>query len=282
MRFLKLSRFFFHSVTMLVYVVIEIFILLWLILSYRMQGSMQETLRMAAMYFASSLPWVVLLFIFFPRISFEHDSYGFRSDEIRRMGHDGTMYLDSKALLVPSDRIVMEVGFEKRIPPSGQLYFRGSLLYFDKKDHWEPLSKVPARMERSDYESIDELIIYKITLYPTRKRWLYLLDLPFEAPEEAVIDADFVTTLKKSIEETQHYEATALRPLLKVLQKEGYVREEGETMHAFFYRYLDQYPQSVELEMTDTLYEQIRYGGDSSKESEVMLRETIRAFLTKR
>ena len=523
---MALSLFFFHSVTMLAYVVIEIFVLLWLILSYRMQGSIQETLRMAAMYFASSLPWVVLLFIFFPRISFEHASYGFRGDEIRRMGHDGTMYLDSKALLVPSDRIVMEVGFDGKMPSSDQLYFRGSMLYIDKKNHWEPLSGVPVQLKRSDVESFSEWIVYKITLYPTHKRWLYLLDLPYEAPEGATMDADFVTTLKKNIEETQHYESTsvlhyrygrstppvilkaashfdidnnprsfalaqkikaeypdmrrrvdavaklfreqnltyslrpkpldlnhstdsflleekvgycvhfassfvtfsrmagiparivtgykgdlqnsvenylmvkerdahawaellidrswkrvettafaarvddgrgqhsdqgdsaekknsflkqanlylmylkyqaetwiveyshfrqmqllekaknrpgfvlkflgallvmivlsvgallyfrrpicidsalcALRPLLNVLQKKGYVREEGETMHAFFCRYLDQHPQSVELEMIDKLYEQIRYGGDGSKESELMLREAIRRYL---
>ncbi len=206
---MALSLFFFHSITMLIYVVIEIFFLLWLILSYRMQGTFRETFRMTAMYFVSSLPWVVLLFIFFPRISFEHASYGFRGDEIRRMGHDGTMYLDSKALLVPSDRIVMEVGFEKKVPPSDQLYFRGSLLYVDKKDHWEALPKVSTNKTKPKYESIDSLIVYKVSLYPTRKRWLYLLDLPIEAPEGASIDADFVTTLDKKIEEPLHYEATS-------------------------------------------------------------------------
>ena len=206
---MALSLFFFHSIVMLIYVVIEIFFLLWLILAYRMQGSLRETFRMAAMYFASSLPWVVLLFIFFPRISFEHASYGFRGDEIRRMGHDGTMYLDSKALLVPSDRIVMEVGFETKVPPSDQLYFRGSLLYVDKKNHWEALSASTLKHHKPHYDSIEELIVYRVTLYPTQKRWLYLLDLPVEAPEGATIDADFVTTLKEKIEEPQHYEATS-------------------------------------------------------------------------
>ncbi len=206
---MALSLFFFHSIVMLIYVVIEIFLLLWLILAYRIQGSLRETFRMAAMYFASSLPWVVLLFIFFPRISFEHASYGFRGDEIRRMGHDGTMYLDSKALLVPSDRIVMEVGFETKVPPADQLYFRGSLLYIDKKNHWEALPASTLKQHKPHYDSIRELIVYKVTLYPTQKRWLYLLDLPVEAPEGATIDANFVTTLEEKIREPQHYEATS-------------------------------------------------------------------------
>jgi len=209
MLLLALSLFFFHSITMLIYVVIEIYILLWLILSHRMRGTLRETSRVTAMYFVSSLPWVVLLFIFFPRISFEHASYGFRGDEGRRMGHDGTMYLDGKALLVPSDRIVMEVGFAKKVPPSNQLYFRGSLLYTDKKDHWEALPERVVSRQNPKYESAKDLIVYKVSLYPTHKRWLYLLDLPFEAPEGAEMDVDFVTTVNKDLEEPLHYEATS-------------------------------------------------------------------------
>ncbi len=120
---LSLSLFFFHSVVMLAYVVLEVFMLLWLILAHRMQGSLRENLRVTSMLFTLSLPWVVLLFIFFPRISFEHASYGFTSDGEGRLGHDGTMFLDNRALAVLSDRIVMEVGFEGAIPPSNQLYF---------------------------------------------------------------------------------------------------------------------------------------------------------------
>jgi hypothetical protein len=206
---MALSLFFFHSITMLLYVIFEIFVLLWLILAWRMQGTFRESLRMAGLYFVSSLPWVVLLFIFFPRISFEHASYGFRGDEMRRMGHDGTMYLDSKALLVPSNRIVMEVGFSGKVPSSEQLYFRGSVLYLDQKDHWEPLHRKNDRRKKLGYERAASLIVYKVTLYPTQKRWLYLLDLPFEAPEGAEIDADFVTTLKEKVTEPQHYEATS-------------------------------------------------------------------------
>jgi transglutaminase-like putative cysteine protease len=207
---LALSLFFFHSITMLIYVIVEIFVLLWLILAWHMQASFRESVKMATLYFMASLPLVVLLFIFFPRISFEHASYGFLGDEVRRMGHDGLMYLDNKALLVPSNRIVMEVGFEgKRVPPASQLYFRGSVLYVDKKEHWEPLPKPALKGKKRHYESVDDFIVYKVTLYPTQKHWLYLLDLPYEAPEGASIDADFVTTLEEKIAETQHYEATS-------------------------------------------------------------------------
>lgn len=211
---LALSLFFFDAIAMLVYVIFEIFILLWLILAYRMDGKFLASLRMGVVLFSLSLPWVILLFVFFPRISFEHASYGFRGDEIRRMGHDGLMHMDNNALLVPSDRIVMEVGFMKEVPDNRYLYFRGSVLYVDKKDHWAPLPRFVLRYYRpvqnvpdERFDRLEGIIAYKVSLYPTHKRWLYMLDLPFEAPTGALIDADFETTLKKAIDEPQHYDA---------------------------------------------------------------------------
>ena len=210
---LALSLFFFHSVVMLAYVIFEIFVLLWVILSFRMQGSFKETLRMTGSMFAFSLPWVVILFIFFPRISFEHASYGFKGEGERRMGHDGTMYLDNNALLVPSDKIVMEIGFKDKMPPINQLYFRGSILYLDKKDHWEPMPMFVHRSYAQGYTSIEESITYKVTLYPTLKRWLYMIDSPQKAPKvdnhKISIDVDFISKTQKDIDETLHYQATS-------------------------------------------------------------------------
>jgi len=210
---LALSLFFFHSIVMLGYVVFEIFVLLWAILSHRMQGSFDETIRLAGTMFLFSLPWVVILFIFFPRISFEHATYGFKGEIERKTGHDGTMYLDGNALLVPSDRVVMEVGFEGALPPAHQLYFRGSMLYLDKKDHWEPMPKHLQNRPLQPYKNIEESIRYKVTLYPTQKNWLYMLDMPIERPEidnqKLMMDADFIITSKKKIIEPLHYQASS-------------------------------------------------------------------------
>ncbi|WP_456450368.1 transglutaminase TgpA family protein [Hydrogenimonas sp.] len=209
---LALSLFFYQSIPMLLYVVAEIFVLIWLAVTWYMRTSLSQSLRTAATLFALSLPLVVLLFIFFPRISFGHASFGFRGESAVRTSLDGTMRLDDGALGVLSRRIVMEVGFDGKLPPESRLYFRGSVLYLDKGDHWAPLPPfVPRRVEPTRVatsEMVDEqrdLVTYKISLYPTRKRWLYLLDLPVEAPEGALIDADFSVKLKKPIEKPQIY-----------------------------------------------------------------------------
>ncbi|MEA3433840.1 MAG: DUF3488 and transglutaminase-like domain-containing protein, partial [Campylobacterota bacterium] len=127
----------------------------------------------------------------------------------KRTGHDGKMHLDNTALLVPSERIVMEVGFNGAIPSSEKLYFRGSVLYEDRQNHWEPIFQKKEYPESPVLDSRQRLSIYKVILYPTDKRWLYLLDMPFEAPEGATINADLETKLVKKITEVQRYTATS-------------------------------------------------------------------------
>jgi transglutaminase-like putative cysteine protease len=130
------------------------------------------------------------------------------------MGHDGTMFLDANALLVPSSRIVMEVGFEGKIPPASSLYFRGSILYVDKQDHWEQLPTYPKRKAYYHIPSSLESITYNITLYPTQKKWLYMLDMPHIAITDTVLDRDLISTVKEDIKEPIHYQASSsLSPL---------------------------------------------------------------------
>ena len=209
MLFLALSLFFFHGMYMLIYVVFEIFFLLWMVLSHRMEGDVLEGFRSSMVMFMYSLPWVVVLFIFFPRISFDHATYGFRGETVQRMGHDGTMHLDSKALLVPSDRIVMEVGFDKEVPSSKALYFRGSILYVDKVNHWAPLPRHIKRESKAYYETEGQQVDYKVTLYPTQKKWIYLLDMPSMTVKKATLDRDLISTLEKPIKEPLHYAASS-------------------------------------------------------------------------
>ncbi len=218
---LALSLFFFHSISMLFYIIVEIFILVLLIVWQIMQSDLRRVFRVTSLLFLSALPWVILLFIFFPRISFEHATYGFKGETVKRMGHDGKMHLDNTALLVPSERIVMEVGFNDAVPFSDKLYFRGSVLYEDRQNHWEPMVQNKYFSSKTAFDTIEERTRYKITLYPTHKRWLYLLDMPYEVPNGATINADFETKLQKKISKIKRYKATSVLTyqMKKVLDK---------------------------------------------------------------
>jgi len=212
---LSLTLFFYDSLTMMAYVVTEVFILIWIILTHRMKSDWYESLGISVRLFAFSIPWVVLLFIFFPRISFEHASYGFRGDGTARVGHDGSMSVDDRTLTILSDKIVMEVWFEKSTPPSSSLYFRGSVLYEKRGRKWLPYNRYIYSSSRSRfanpslYGKIGSVSVYRVSLYPTHKRWLYLLDLPIEGPRDSYINPDFETINRNLISEPVFYEATS-------------------------------------------------------------------------
>ena len=98
-----LSFFFYNSIGMLFYALFTLFTFTLLLLYERMQSSISNALRINALLYLFSLPIVLLLFITFPRISYKNAKFGFKAEQIKRTGHDGTMYLDSKSLLVPCD-----------------------------------------------------------------------------------------------------------------------------------------------------------------------------------
>jgi transglutaminase-like putative cysteine protease len=199
-----LSFFFYNSIGMLFYALFTLFTFTLLLLYERMQSSISNALRINALLYLFSLPIVLLLFITFPRISYKNAKFGFKAEQIKRTGHDGTMYLDSKSLLVPSPRLVMEVDFEKGIPADRALYFRGSALYTDKGTRWvQDLSnKTPMGALKSEGESIN----YTVKLYPHQKKWLYMLDLPLSHPDKSVLDSDLIVHSYTDLNEVYHYE----------------------------------------------------------------------------
>ena len=199
-----LSFFFYNSIGMLFYALFTLFIFTLLLLYERMQSSLSNALRINALLYLFSLPIVLLLFITFPRISYKNAKFGFKAEQIKRTGHDGTMFLDSKSLLVPSPRLVMEVDFEKGIPADRALYFRGSALYTDKGTQWvQDISKETAK---GKFLSEGESINYTVKLYPHQKKWLYMLDFPLTHPDKSVLDSDLIVRSYTNISEVYHYE----------------------------------------------------------------------------
>jgi len=203
--FLALSYFFYNTIMMLFYAITVIFCFLLLLLWHRMQSSFMAAFKMALSIFVFSIPSIVLLFLIFPRISFETKDFGFSASESIRTGHDGTMHIGSDALLVPSKRVVMEISFEKEIPNPQQLYLRGSVLYIDKTDRWAPLQE---KLPDLSYKPKNNALAYKVTLYPHNKKWIYFLDHPLQAPQKANINNDYVVTSEK--------------PVIKVMRYDGY------------------------------------------------------------
>ncbi len=199
-----LSFFFFNSIGMLFYALFTLFIFTFLVLYERMQSSVANVLRINGLLFLFSLPIVALLFLTFPRISYKKARFGFSAEEIKRTGHDGTMHIDSNAMLVPSPKLVMEVTFEGQIPSNHSLYFRGSVLYTDMGTRWVQDKRVYT--EKTLPREVENIINYKVKLYPHDKQWLYMLDIPLLQPLKTTIDKDFITRNHQLVKETLYYD----------------------------------------------------------------------------
>jgi transglutaminase-like putative cysteine protease len=198
-----LSFFFYNSIGMLFYALFTLFCFTFLLLYARMKSALANVLRINTLLYLFSLPLVVLLFLSFPRISYKNASFGFKAEIGKRTGHDGTMYLDSNALLVPSPKLVMEVSFDIEVPPDRTLYFRGSTLYVDKGTQWE---RGELQRAKSEVTGSGKIVNYSVKLYPHHKRWLYMLDVPLLRVDKSRIDQDFITLFDKPLEEIIYYE----------------------------------------------------------------------------
>lgn len=202
---LLLSFFFFNSVTMLLYSVATLFLFTMLLLWSRTQNDLRHLLRLTFGLFMLSLPAIVVMFLAFPRISFEKADYGFRADTYATSGYEGKMHVSDKEF-IPSKRAVMEVYFGDVNISDNHLYFRGSTLATKDGITWEeePYAKPKERLI-----ALEEKISYDITLYPHAKHWVYALDLPSAAPLKTTLANDYTLTSERPLYEKKRYTLTS-------------------------------------------------------------------------
>jgi len=142
------------------------------------EGGEREHLRTAASLLAQGLPFMLVLFVLFPRI--QGPLWGLPADAFSaRTGLSDTMRPGSISALGQSDEIALRAAFTGPPPPPAQRYWRGPVLgRFDGREwHAEPAteSAVPA------YAPQGERIDYLLTIEPHRRRWLIALEHPAAA-----------------------------------------------------------------------------------------------------
>ena len=204
---LMLSFFLHNSIGMLFYMVFTLFIFMLLFIWNKMNSSLNAVLKMSLSVFVYSLPIVALLFLVFPRISFEKADYGFQDELVKRSGHNGEMSLGSDALLVPSNQVIMEVYFEEKLPKARELYFRATTLYVDSNDSFRQLNSSAKEPLTGKNRAVDlsEGLDYKVTLYPHDEKWIYALDIPGYALPKSTLYADYTLVSEKKIEKVYRY-----------------------------------------------------------------------------
>lgn len=197
-----LSFFFFDTIAMLFYSLFVLFVFVLLSIWSRMDAPLGDLIKFNSALFVLSLPAVVVLFIAFPRISFEKADFGFRAEGYSSSGYDGSMYVSDKPF-IPSNKVVMEIFFDTEMPAEEKLYFRGSILYPKDPNTWE----YQAQRKTEDFlQDPKEILSYNVISYPHAKKWLYPLDLPLkEEYKRTELQKDYTLQATKELYEKKRY-----------------------------------------------------------------------------
>ncbi|HYC46061.1 MAG TPA: DUF3488 and transglutaminase-like domain-containing protein [Burkholderiales bacterium] len=144
-------------------------------------------LRTAGMLLAQSVPFMLVMFVLFPRV--QGPLWGMPADAQRATsGLSDTMSPGSLSALTLSEAVAFRVAFKSRVPPANRLYWRGPVLWDYDGRTWRATRAVFSEVR---YDTTARPVEYTVTVEPHGKPWLFALDLPGKLPPRAVATADF-------------------------------------------------------------------------------------------
>jgi transglutaminase-like putative cysteine protease len=163
----------------------------------------RQQLGRAALMLAQAMPFMLLLFLLFPRV--QGPLWGIPQDRFSAVsGLSDTMAPGSIAQLSQSDAIAFRVKFEGAVPPQFQLYWRGPVMpSFDGRS-WrvaQTLGAYPA----VPYSGSGTPIDYEITLEPHGKFWLFALEMPASLPADSALTSDYQPVARQPVRNRMRY-----------------------------------------------------------------------------
>ena len=176
--------------------------------------SLAASARIAGRMALLGAPIMAVLFMLFPRFA---PLWGTPGDAMRgRSGLSSQMEVGNVASLVLDEGIAFRVKFEAEPPPRGRLYFRGPVLTnFDGRQwtslqgRWGVASALAGPAARLEVQGAP--VRYEVTLEPSSRPWLLVLDAAAEAPQgaglEAFMNAELVWQTGKPVVDLLRYRA---------------------------------------------------------------------------
>ena len=144
-------------------------------------------LRSGFRFFLLSIPFMVVLFILFPRTTVPLWNLPQDSSKAGGMGFNDSVRPGQIAELAASNETAFQVSFpDDNMPAPKDLYFRGLVLWFTNGKWWYQ-GVLRARFGRWYQAEGDISIQQIITLKPHYNRWLFALDTPVKIPRRALI-----------------------------------------------------------------------------------------------
>ena len=156
-------------------------------------------------------PIMAVLFLLFPRMA---PLWGIPSDAMAgRSGLSASMQVGTIASLALDDRIALRVRFDGPAPRQSELYFRGPVLStFDGRE-WRvsTANLMPRQRARADLQLLGAPVRYEVTLEPSNRPWLMLLEATGQKPElagfESHMNSDLQWLLDRPVTDLLRYRA---------------------------------------------------------------------------
>ena len=158
-------------------------------------GNTRERLRVGAMLLMQGLPFMVALFVLFPRGI--PPLWGIPVDTTAISGLSDSMSPGTISELILSDELAFTVEFDGSPPPPVDRYWRGPVLNrFDGRT-WHMAARPPK--ERPPYPPSGRRFDYRIMLEPHQQRWLPALDYPVGPVEGVRFSLDFQALTRQPV-----------------------------------------------------------------------------------
>jgi len=165
----------------------------------------RATLRHAALLCLQALPFMLVLYVLFPRIS--GPLWGLPSDaHAGKTGLSDTMSPGSISQLVQSGDIAFRVRFDGPVPPKQKLYWRGPVMEQFDGNSWRPYA---VRPPAEQLEFLSPPVSYETTLEPHNQRWLLALDAPTGLPPEMALNGTLTVALRDPLTERRRFRLAA-------------------------------------------------------------------------
>ena len=166
-----------------------------------------STLRLAGLMLVQAIPFMLLLFVLFPRV--QGPLWGLPIDAFSGLtGLSDSMAPGTLSQLSQSEAIAFRAKFsgpyENKSPPQSSLYWRGPVLsQFDGRT-WR-MGRVFVS-NRLPYQFTGPGIDYVVTLEPHYKPWLFALEFPASIPADGVMSSDYQLLSKTPVRARARYE----------------------------------------------------------------------------
>ena len=164
-------------------------------------------LKLARNLLLQSIPFMLLLFLLFPRIP--GPLWGIPKDAYEGMtGLSDSMEPGNISQLSQSHKTAFRVEFKGKVPPNNALYWRGPVLWHFDGRKWS-MSSPDLPIGQESLELLGEPVPYTVTLEPHNRNWLLMLEMPAAMPPDALRTRDMQALSKRPVRTRIRYDGAA-------------------------------------------------------------------------